>query len=69
MVYVSTVALYVTSYMCNHTMKPFKSKCVHKRLDNFKVILNQFIYGGKQLVPLRMKYIIEITYHTTMQYL
>ena len=37
--------VYVTSY--NHTMQP----CVYKRSDNVKVILNQFIYGGKKLVP------------------
>ena len=24
---------------------------MYKRLDNFKVILNQFFYGGKQFVP------------------
>ena len=32
-------------------MKPFRGKCVCKRFDNFKAILNQFFYGGKQLVP------------------
>ena len=26
-------------------------KCIYKRSDNFKVILNQFFYGGKMLVP------------------
>ena len=26
-------------------------KCIYKRSDNFKVILNQFFYGGKKLVP------------------
>ena len=41
--------VYVTSY--NHTMKPSRRKCFYKRSDNFKVILNQFLYGGKQLVP------------------
>ena len=40
---------YVTSY--NHLMKPLRRKCIYKRSDNFKVILNQFFYGGKQLVP------------------
>ena len=39
----------VTPY--NHTMQPLRRKCVCKRSDNFKVILNQFFYGGKQLVP------------------
>ena len=32
-------------------MKPLGRKCICKRSDNFKVILNQFFYGGKQLVP------------------
>ena len=41
--------VYVTSY--NHTMQPLRRKCVYKRSDNFKVILNQFFHGGKQLVP------------------
>ena len=40
---------YVTSY--NHSMKPLRRKCIYKRSDNFKVILNQFFYSGKQLVP------------------
>ena len=40
---------YVTSY--NHTMQPSRRKCTYKRSDNFKVILNQFLYGGKKLVP------------------
>ena len=31
-------------------MQPFRRKCVYKRSDNFKVILNQFLYGGKKLV-------------------
>ena len=26
-------------------------KCIYKRSNNFKVILNQFFYGGKKLVP------------------
>ena len=38
--------VYVISY--SHTIQPFRRKCVHKRLDNFKVILNQFFYGGKK---------------------
>ena len=41
--------VYVTSY--NHTMQPLRRKCVYKRSDNFKVILNQFFYGGKRVVP------------------
>ena len=32
-------------------MQPSGRKCIYKRSDNFKVILNQFIYGGKKLVP------------------
>ena len=39
----------VLSY--NHTMQPSRRKCIYKRSDNFKVILNQFFYGGKRLVP------------------
>ena len=39
----------VNSY--NHTIKPLRRKRIYKRLDNFKVILNQFFYGGKQFVP------------------
>ena len=41
--------VYVVSY--NHTMQPLRRKCIYKRSDNFKVILNQFFYGGKKLVP------------------
>ena len=41
--------LYAASY--NHTMQPLRRKCLYKRSDNFKVILNQFFYGGKKLVP------------------
>ena len=41
--------IYVASY--NHTMQPLRSKCVYKRSDNFKVIVRQFFYGGKKLVP------------------
>ena len=32
-------------------MKPLRRKCIYKRSDNFKSILNQFFNGGKQLVP------------------
>ena len=39
----------VVSY--NHTMQPSRRKCIYKRYDNFKVILNQFFYGGKRVVP------------------
>ena len=41
--------VYVASY--NHTMQPLRRKCIYKRSDNFKVILNQFYYGRKKLVP------------------
>ena len=41
--------VYIMSY--NHSMKPLRRKCIYKRLDNFKVILNQFFYGQKQFVP------------------
>ena len=39
----------VASY--NHTMQPLRRKCMCKRSDNFEVILNQFFYGGKRVVP------------------
>ena len=41
--------LYATSY--NHSMQPLRRKCIYKRSDNFKVILNHFLYGRKKLVP------------------
>ena len=41
--------VYVASY--NHTMQPLRRKCIYKRSDNFKVILYQFFYGGKRVVP------------------
>ena len=41
--------VYVASY--NHTMQPSRRKCIYKRSDNFKVILNQFFYGVKRVVP------------------
>ena len=41
--------VHVSSY--NHTMQPSRRKCIYKRYDNFKVILNQFFYGGKRVVP------------------
>ena len=39
--------VYVVSY--NHTMQPSRRKCIYKRSDNFKVILNQFFYGGNRV--------------------
>ena len=41
--------VYVSSY--NPMMQPSRRKCIYKRYDNFKVILNQFFYGGKRVVP------------------
>ena len=41
--------VYVSSY--NHTMQPSRRKCIYKRYDNVKVILNQFFYGGNRVVP------------------
>ena len=41
--------LHVQSY--NHTMRYSRRKCIYKRSDNFKVILNQFFYGGNRVVP------------------
>ena len=41
--------VYVSSY--NHKMQPSRRKCIYKRYDNFKVILNQFFYGGKRVIP------------------
>ena len=41
--------VHVSSY--NHTMQPSRRKCIYKISDNFKVTLNQFFYGGKQVVP------------------
>ena len=40
--------VHVPSY--NHTMRP-RRKCVYKRYDNFKTILDQFLYGGNKVVP------------------
>ena len=41
--------IYVVSY--NHTMQPSRRKCIYKRSDNFKVILNQFFFCRKRVVP------------------
>ena len=41
--------VHVQSY--NHTIRYSRRKCIYKRYDNFKVILNQFFYGGKRVVP------------------
>ena len=41
--------VHVQSY--NHTMRYSRRKCIYKRYDNFKVILNQLFYGGNRVVP------------------
>ena len=41
--------VHVQSY--NHTMRYSRRKCIYKRHDNFKVILNQFFYGGNRVIP------------------
>ena len=41
--------VHVQSY--NHTMRYSRRKCIYKRYENFKVILNQFFYGGGRVVP------------------
>ena len=41
--------IHVPSY--NHTMRYSRRKCIYERYDNFKVILNQFLYRGKRVVP------------------
>ena len=53
--------VYVTSY--NHTMQPSRRKCFYKRSDNFKVILSQFFYGGKQFVPYDVMEVIRDEIH------
>ena len=52
---------YVSSY--NHTMQPSRRKCIYKRYDNFKVILNQFFYGGKRVVPDDIMETIRVEIH------
>ena len=60
--------VYVVSY--NHTMQPLRRKCIYKRSDNFKVILNQFFYGGNRVVPDDIMKMItdEIQYETNILY-
>ena len=41
--------VHVQSY--NHMMRYSRRKCVYKRYDNFKTILDQFFYGGNKIVP------------------
>ena len=61
--------IYVLSY--NHTMQPSRRKCIYKRSDNLKVMLNQFFYGGKKVVPddIGMKYMMELIYCIPTKYL
>ena len=40
--------VHVQSY--NHMMR-YRRKCIYKRSDNFKTILNQLFYGGNRVVP------------------
>ena len=40
--------VHILSY--NNTMR-YRRKCIYKRSDNFKTILNQLFYGEMQLVP------------------
>ena len=47
----------------NHTMQPSRRKCICKRYDNFKVILNQFFYGGKRVVPDDVMVVIKDEMH------
>ena len=41
--------VYVQSY--NHTIRYSRRKCIYKRYDNLKTILDQFFYGGNKVVP------------------
>ena len=47
--------VYVNSY--NHTIKPLRRKCIYRRSDNFKVIMNKFLFSGKQFEP----YLLYVT--------
>ena len=53
--------VYVSSY--NHTMQPSRRKCIFERYDNFKVILSQFFYGGKRVVPDDVMVVIKDEMH------
>ena len=65
--------VYVTSY--NHTMQPSRRKCIYKRSDNFKVILNissfmveRSLFQMTLWKQLGMKYTTELIYCTTTPY-
>ena len=32
-------------------MQHSRRKCIYKRSDNFKIVLNQFFYGGNRVIP------------------
>ena len=53
--------VYVASY--NHMMEPLRRKCMCKRPNNFKVILNLFFYGGNKLVPDDVMKVIRAEIH------
>ena len=53
--------VHVQSY--NHTMRYSRRKCIYKRYDNFKVILNQLFYGGKRVVPDDVMVVIKNEIH------
>ena len=53
--------VYVALY--NHMMQYSRRKCIYKRSDSFKVILNRFFYGGKKLVPDDVKEAIKNEIH------
>ena len=46
-------------------MKPLRRKCVYKWFDDFKVMLNQFSYGGKQFVQDNVMNSIRNEMHNT----
>ena len=59
--------VYVSSY--NHTMQPSRRKCIYKRYDNFKVILIQFFYSGKRVVPDDVMVVIKDEIHNEINIL
>ena len=44
-------------------MKPSRKRCIYKKSDNFKVIPNQFFYGGKKQVPADVLEVIRDEIH------
>ena len=52
---------YVSSY--NQSMQPLTRKCIYKRYDNLKVILNQFFHSGKRVVPNDVMVVIKNEIH------